>query len=362
MQMQKINRVVTAMQEKNLTQLVVSDPHSIYYLIGQMFYPGERLIALVLFADGNHKLVINKLFPANSDLTCELVWYDDTEDSAGILGGLLDHNAIVGIDKNLPSGFLLHMQELNSASGYVNGSPIVDGVRRIKDAEEQEKMRISSRLNDQVMAKLIPFANQGMTEEELTAKCFQLYTEVGCEGVSFHPITSYGKNGADPHHEADSSKAKRGDCVVLDIGGMKNGYASDMTRTVFLGEVSDRAREIYNTVLEANLRGIAAAKPGNRMCDVDNAARDYITSKGFGQYFTHRTGHSIGMEDHENGDVSSVNEAIIQPGQCFSVEPGIYIPEEGIGVRIEDLVLITEDGCEVLNSYPKDLVVLPFEE
>ncbi len=134
-----------------------------------------------------------------------------------------------------------------------------------------------------------------------------------------------------------------------------------MTRTVFIGEVSERQKEIYNIVLEANLRGIAAAKPGNKMKDVDLAARNYIEEKGYGQYFTHRTGHSIGLEDHEAGDVSSVNEEIIEVGQCFSVEPGIYLPDEGIGVRIEDLVLITEDGCEVLNKYTKDIIVVPEE-
>ncbi len=132
-----------------------------------------------------------------------------------------------------------------------------------------------------------------------------------------------------------------------------------MTRTVFIGEVSERQKEIYDIVVEANLRGIAAAKPGNRMCDVDLAARNYIEEKGYGKYFTHRTGHSCGLEDHEFGDVSSVNEDIIKPGQCFSVEPGIYLPEEGIGVRIEDLVITTEDGCGVLNSYTKDLIVVP---
>ena len=118
---------------------------------------------------------------------------------------------------------------------------------------------------------------------------------------------------------------------------------------------------IYDIVAEANRRGIEAAKPGNRMCDVDLAARNYIEEKGYGQYFTHRTGHSIGLEDHEFGDVSSVNETVIRPGQCFSVEPGIYLPDEGIGVRIEDLVLVTEDGCEVLNHFTKDLIVVPEE-
>lgn len=134
-----------------------------------------------------------------------------------------------------------------------------------------------------------------------------------------------------------------------------------MTRTVFIGEVSDKAREVYEVVKEAQQRGIDAVRPGARMCDVDLACRNYITEKGYGEYFTHRTGHSIGMEDHEYGDVSSVNEDIIQVGQVFSIEPGIYLMDEGIGVRIEDLVIVTEDGCEVLNHFTKDLIVVPEE-
>ncbi|MCI7639281.1 MAG: aminopeptidase P family protein, partial [Clostridiales bacterium] len=256
----------------------------------------------------------------------------------------------------------LRLQDLKAASGYVNSSSIVDSVRQIKTLDEQEKMRTASRLNDGVMEKLVEILSEDHTELELKDILLKLYTDAGCEGFSFEPITAYAGNAADPHHEPDGSRGKYGDCVVLDIGGKKDDYCSDMTRTVFLGAVTDRQREIYEIVREANLRGIAAAKPGNRMCDVDNAARSFIEEKGFGKYFTHRTGHSIGLEVHEAGDVSAVNEAIIQPGQCFSVEPGIYIPEENIGVRIEDLVLITEDGCEVLNRYPKEMQVIPFPE
>ena len=199
------------------------------------------------------------------------------------------------------------------------------------------------------------------TEKELDQKVRELYAASGHSDVSFPPITAYGKSGADPHHATDSTLGKRGDSVVLDIGGIRNNYCSDMTRTVFLGEVSEKARKVYEIVREAQQRGIDAARPGARMCDVDNACRSYITEKGYGEFFTHRTGHSIGIEDHETGDVSSVNQSIIQPGQVFSIEPGIYLQEEGIGVRIEDLVLITEDGCEVLNHYPKDLIVVPMD-
>lgn len=354
----RIEKILKSMEENNIPQMIISDPVAIFYLTGKWIHPGERMLALYLNVNGNHRMIINKLFPQERDLGVELVWYDDVEDAVEILSRCVDRDAVMGVDKNWPARFLLRLQELGGGSSFVNASWIVDQVRMIKDEEEKQLMRISSRINDSVMEKVIPLVAKGLSEMELDHRVREIYKEAGCEGVSFDPITAYGKNGADPHHATDDTKGKRGDCVVIDIGGFKDNYASDMTRTVFIGEVSDRAREIYNIVLEANLRGIAAAKPGNRMCDVDLAARNYIGEKGYGQYFTHRTGHSIGLEDHEFGDVSSVNTDIIRPGQCFSVEPGIYLPDEGIGVRIEDLVLITEDGCEVLNRFTKDLIVV----
>lgn len=354
----RVNRILKSMEAKGISQMIISDPTAIFYLTGKWIYPGERLLALYLNTNGNHKLIINELFPQNEDLGVELVWYNDMQDGVAILNEYIEHEKMIGIDKTWPARFLLRLQELGGASGYVNGSPVVDEVRMVKDEEEQEKMRISSRINDKVMGELIPLAGQGLSEKELDEAVRKLYASHGCEGVSFSPITAFGKNGADPHHMTDDTRGKKGDSVVLDIGGMKDCYASDMTRTIFLGEASERQKEIYNIVLEANLRGIAAAKAGNRMCDVDLAARNYIEEMGYGAYFTHRTGHSIGLEDHEYGDVSSTNEAVIRVGQCFSVEPGIYLPEENFGVRIEDLVLITEDGCEVLNHFPKEMIIV----
>ena len=356
----KLSRIIEKMSEEKIWQIIISDPAVIYYLTGVSIQPGERMLILLLRADGNHRFFINDLFHQTRDLGAPIVYYNDTEDGVALVAKALIPGETVAVDKNWPARFLLRLQELHGGK-CVNSSSIVDGVRAIKTPEEQEKMRIASRLNDQVMDRIIHALPEDHTETELADLLLQYYLEAGCSGYSFEPITAFAGNAADPHHVTDGSRGKRGDCVVLDIGGRKDDYCSDMTRTVFLGEVSDRQREIYEIVKQANLRGIAAAKPGARMCDVDRAARDYITEKGFGKYFTHRTGHSIGLEVHEAGDVSAVNEAVIQPGQCFSVEPGIYIPEEGIGVRIEDLVLITEDGCEVLNHYPKDLTVVPFK-
>lgn len=355
----RLQRVIDIMKQREIPQLIISDPVAIFYLIGKWIHPGERLLALYIHQDQTIKLVINELFPQEEDLGIDLIWYNDIQDGVEILSKELKSDKVMGIDKAWPAKFLLRLQELCPDKRYVNSSLLIDEVRLIKDEEEKELMRESSRICDSVMEELIPWVSKGLTENELADKVKELFAKRGVKSMSFDPITAYAKGAADPHHATDDSKGKHGDCVVLDIGGFYENYASDMTRTVFIGAVSDRQREIYEIVREANLRGLAAAKPGNRMCDVDLAARNYIEEKGFGKYFTHRTGHSIGLEDHEYGDVSSVNEAIIRPGQCFSVEPGIYLPEEGIGVRIEDLVIITEDGCEILNAVSKDLIVVP---
>ena len=358
MDREKLKRIYKKMEERNLSQMIITDPPAIFYLTGKWIHPGERMLALYISTKGKERFFVNRLFPIEEDLGVEIQYFDDTEDSVELLSQVVDKESPLGVDKTWPARFLLRLQELKAASSYVNGSVIVDKVRQIKDKDEQEKLIQSSLLNDAVMSELIPYVVKGHTEKELNAIARELYKKHGASDVSFDPITAYGRGAADPHHETDDTKGKRGDCVLLDIGGVLNNYISDMTRTVFLGEVSERHKEIYQIVRNANLRGIAMAKPGNRMCDVDLACRNYIEEKGFGKYFTHRTGHSAGIEDHEVGDVSSVNEEVIEVGQCFSVEPGIYIPEENIGVRVEDLVLITEDGCMVLNHYPKDLLIV----
>lgn len=358
MKSERIEKIIKKMKEESLDQIIISDPYSIFYLIGKYISPGERLLALYLNDKNEAKLFVNELFPQEDLIDLDIVYYNDVDDGVEIMSRFMEDGDTIGIDKKWPSMFLLRLQEIFPEKTYINGSFIVDEVRKIKDEEERELMRESSRINDKVMSEIIPFVSKGLTEEELSDKLKELYKKHGASNFSFRPITAYGKNGADPHHFTDDSNGKTGDSVVLDIGGIYKGYCSDMTRTVFIGEVSDLQREVYEIVKEANLRGIAMAKAGNKMSDVDKAARDYIEKMGYGDYFTHRTGHSIGIETHEAGDVSSANDDIIKPGQIFSVEPGIYLADQGFGVRIEDLVLVTEDGNEVLNSYTKDLLII----
>lgn len=354
----RVQKILDSMKSQEVSQLIISDPASIFYLTGRWILPGERMLVLLLNPDGRHKLFINELFPIEEDLGVEKIILKDIQDGVQIMSSHINESGTVGIDKNWPSRFLIRLMELRSGVHFINGSPHVDLVRQIKDAEEIQKMRAASVLNDEAMRKLARLVRHEYTEKEMGTKLGDIYKKLGTtEGFSFDPIIGYGKNAADPHHMNGDDKPQKGDSVILDIGCVKDGYCSDMTRTVFYGEPSEKAREVYNIVLEAQLRGIAAVKPGATFADVDNACRDYITEKGYGQYFTHRTGHNIGIECHEYGDVSAVNNAVLKPGMIFSIEPGIYIPGE-VGVRIEDLVVVTETGCENLNKCTKDLCIV----
>ncbi len=353
----RLKKVLESMENQNLAQLIISDPSAIFYLTGKWIHPGERMLVLYLNLNGTHKLFINELFPVYEDLGVEKIWFTDIQDGVELLANHVDKENIIGIDKNWPARFLIRLMELKGGSAFVNGSKIIDKIRMCKDEKEQDLMREASKLNDKGMEKLIALISNKYDEKKMGQMLLNIYEELGADGFSFDPIVAYGANASDPHHSPDRSTLKEGDSIIIDIGCMKNSYCSDMTRTVFYKTASEKAKEIYNIVLEANKKAIAVVKPGIRFCDIDAAARNHIEAAGYGKYFTHRTGHAIGIEVHDFGDVSSINTDIVAPGMCFSIEPGIYLTGE-VGVRIEDLVLVTEDGCEVLNQYDKELRII----
>lgn len=357
MKTQRLNAVLDQMKKNSIDQMLISDPYAIFYLTGKMIHPGERLLALYINVNGNNKMFINELFPVTEDLGVEMVWFNDTQNSVEIVSNGIDKNGTIGVDKNWPAKFLLALMDLCPGCKFVNSSYIVDTLRSSKDEEEKDLMRKASALNDEAMKRLKDTINADLTEKQLANKLSGIYEDLGADGFSFSPIIGFGPTGADPHGTPGDRKIKAGDAIILDIGCVKDNYCSDMTRTVFYKEAPEKAKEVFEIVLEANKRAIALVKPGVRFCDIDAAARDYITEKGYGKYFTHRTGHSIGLECHDMGDVSSVNTDCVQEGMIFSVEPGIYLPGE-FGVRIEDLVLVTKDGHENLNKHDKELVIV----
>ena len=350
-------KVLKNMEEKGLEQMLVSDPPSIYYLTGKWILPNERLLALYLNKNGNHKLFVNKLFTVDGDIGIEKVWFSDTDPGCEIIAGYTNHDKLLGIDKKMAARFLLELMELGAGSGFKNASECVDKARRVKDEDEKEKMILASKLNDEAMERFKGLIREGVTEQQVAAEMNAIYKELGTEGPSFGPLVSFGANAAIGHHKPDHTVLKPGDCVLFDVGCKKNSYCSDMTRTFFYKSVSEKGREVYEIVKKANLAAQAAMKPGMRFCDIDKVARDIITEAGYGPNFTHRLGHCIGIEVHDAGDESSINTEVEEEGMIFSCEPGIYLPGE-LGVRIEDLMLMTKDGAVSLNHVSKELEVI----
>ncbi len=234
---------------------------------------------------------------------------------------------------------------------------LVNHLRAAKDEEEIAFMVEAQRITDAAFDEIIKFIRPGLTEQEVAAKLVYEMLRMGASKVSFDPIVVSGPNGSLPHGIPSDKKIESGEFVTLDFGCMYGGYCSDMTRTVAVGEPTEEMRKVYNTVLQAQLAGIAATKAGIPGKEIDGAARKVIEDAGYGDYFGHGYGHSLGLEIHESPNASSSEEKILPVGAAVSAEPGIYLPGK-FGVRIEDVVVYTDDGCVVLTKSPKNLLVL----
>ena len=353
----RLERVRENMARRGLRQALIVDPLSIWWLCGYYTEPYERFLALYVPAEGAPTLFANRLFPDASDCGARVTTFSDTDDPVPLVGQVTDHAAPLGVDKELAARWLVPLMESGAASGFVLASDVVDDARSIKDAREQELMRRASATNDAAMAWLAAQVRPGVTELEIADGLLGEYRRLGAQDHSFAPIVSFGDHAADPHHEPDATPLAPGDMVLFDVGCRQDWYCSDMTRTFFTAEPTEHQRAVYETVRRANEAAEEVVRPGVTFAEIDLTARRVIEEAGWGEAFTHRLGHQIGLVDHEPGDVSATHDEPVRPGQCFSIEPGIYLPGD-LGVRIEDLVIVTEDGCEVLNSYPKGITVL----
>ncbi len=351
----RIQRVTARMREAGLDQILVTATTSLFYLTGHWVEPHERMIALLLTADGKTTLFGNEIFGLPSTPELPLVTHKDGEDPVAALAQAVRPGRL-GVDKFWYSKFLIGLMSHRPDVIPVEGSAPVDLTRMTKDQAERAAMVHSSAMNDQVMAAAIAAIHAGVRENELAALVNREFLARGadCEGTQ---LVCFGPNGADPHHSGDATVLKPGDSIIFDIFTPISRYWCDMTRTVFYREVSPRQRQVYELVRQANAAAEAAVRPGVALSELDGIARRVIADGGFGPNFTHRLGHGCGIDCHEPPDVSGASDAVCRPGMVFSIEPGIYLPGE-FGVRIEDLVMVTEDGCQVLNAHPKDLTVV----
>ena len=244
-----------------------------------------------------------------------------------------------------------------AAVELVPAQTIIEALRASKDEDELALMRKAQEITDRAFTEVCSRIHEGMTEKELCAELIYCLYKNGAEGLSFDPIVVSGPNTSMPHGVPGDRRLQKGDFITMDFGVLYRGYCSDMTRTVALGHATEKMREVYQTVLKAQLAGLAVSKAGVAGKAVDAAARDVITEAGYGAYFTHSYGHSLGLEIHEAPNCNTRNDLPIPLHAVVSAEPGIYIPGE-FGVRIEDVAVFEENGCRILTKSPKELMIL----
>jgi len=351
-----LERVATA----GLDGLLVSPGADLEYLTGYAPMQLERLTMLLVTAAEDPVLVVPALEAPGAEIAAgiggvEIVRWTDADDPYRHLAGRMRPGRYAVTDRTW-SFHLLALEEATADCSFVATGVAVPLLRAVKEPDEIERLRAVAHSADAAFAGIVDVAFAGRRELDVATDLDRLLREHGHATVDF-TIVGSGPNAASPHHDVSERVIERGDAVVLDFGGTSRGYWSDITRTVFVGEVSEEQRTVHGVVRAAQQAAFEAVRPGVAAEDVDRAARAVIAEAGHGEAFIHRTGHGIGIELHEPPYIVEGNATPLEPGMTFSDEPGIYLPGR-FGVRIEDQVVVTPGGAERFNEAPRDLVVV----
>jgi len=350
----RMRRVVADAGHAGLDGLVVMPGPELFWLTG--YRPTaitERLTMLALTPDQEPTLLVPTLERPDAEgavgaPSLTIVDWGDGEDPFARASALIPERTTMGISDSAWAMHLLGLQAALPGSSYRSLTQSLPMLRAVKDANELARLEAAGAAADATYEQILGVRFAGRKETEVAADLARLLREFGHEQVDFTVVGS-GPNGANPHHEAGERRIEQGDAVVLDFGGLMNGYGSDTSRTVCVGEPSAEVREVHEIVRQAQQAGVEAARPGVACQEIDRAARKTITDAGYGEQFIHRTGHGIGTTTHEPPYMIEGEEQPLLPGMCFSVEPGIYLADR-FGVRIEDIVTVTETGWLRLNN------------
>jgi Xaa-Pro dipeptidase len=363
----RFSRLFSAMDSAGMEVVALNPGPSLTYLTGLTFHLMERPTVLLAALPDQVGLIlprleVGKLSQSSRPMQAftfddnPALWPDTFRKACQALG--IDGKT-VGVEpirlRYLELGYL---QQAAPKAQFVSAADILEGLRMQKDAAEVAKMRQAVRIAQDSLEATLKLAQVGMTEREFAAELTIQMLRGGADaGNPFAPIVASGPNSANPHAGASERRLTAGDLLVIDWGASYQGYVSDLTRTFAIRDVDAQMRAVAAIVAEANTAGRAAARPGIPAGDVDRAARAVIERAGYGEYFTHRTGHGIGMEGHEPPYMFAENSLELAPGMAFTVEPGIYLTGKG-GVRVEDNVVITDTGAETLSDLPRELRVI----
>lgn len=364
---ERLQKTSAWMKENGIDVCFLTSPDNVFYLSGYFTDPHERLLGLAVFQEEEPFLVLpamEKNDALQSGWPHEIIGFTDTQNpwemvhtsAAKRLGKTASKVAIEKEHLNVERYEEL-MKLFPEAKQFVSAEEKMRSLRLVKDERELKALREAAALADYAIEVGASEIKEGKTELEVLAAVEFELKKKGVSQMSFSTMVLTGQNAASPHGNPGQTKIKKGDFVLFDLGVVVDRYCSDITRTLAYGDISDKQKEIYDTVLKAQLAAIESSKPGTPCSAVDLAARSVIAEAGYGEYFPHRLGHGLGINIHEYPSVTETNSLKLEEGMVFTIEPGIYVPGVA-GVRIEDDVHVTASGLEVLTKYPKELQII----
>jgi Xaa-Pro aminopeptidase len=364
MAQQHVRRLVRAAEvsaREGLSALLIAPSADLIYLTGYDPPPLERLTCLVVRPGRDPVLVVPTLERplaqgSGAERLVEVADWGETDDPYDLVTRVVGKGAKIGCSDRMWAAHLLRLQDSLGATEYVPASAVLGPLRSVKDDQELGLLRRAARAADETFRRIVHTRLEGRSERDVADQLAELLVQMGHDRVAF-TIVGGGANAASPHHEPGGRTIQGGDAVVMDFGGRVGGYCSDITRTVAVRQPPREFDHVYEVVQEAQDRAFRAVKPGVPAETIDRAARQVIEEAGYGDLFVHRTGHGIGLEEHEQPYLVAGNREPLRPGMCFSIEPGVYLTGR-FGIRIEDIVTVTEDGAQRLNHADRDLQVV----
>lgn len=356
--MDHYKEIAARLEEFELDAMLITGGHNLLYASG--FDSGEDGVTLVTKQGAWYFTDSRYIEAAENTVTgAKLKLMDTDHRYPALINEVIDELGLkkLGIeDESMTvSQFNDYTKKLHAQ--LVPAQKVITPLREVKDDGQMELLIKAQRISEKALDEALGYIKPGMTEAEIAARLVFDMMRFGAKKVSFDPIVASGPNGSMPHAVPTERKVEKGEFITMDFGCIYGGYCSDMTRTVAVGEPTEEMKKVYHIVLEAQLAGIAAAKAGVTGKDVDGAARKVIEDAGYGEYFGHSFGHGVGIEIHEEPRAASTNDKPLPAGAVISAEPGIYLPGK-FGVRIEDVLRVTEGGNEILTKAPKELIIL----
>ncbi|WP_297421638.1 M24 family metallopeptidase [Thermococcus sp.] len=357
----RLERFISLMKGRGFDGALISPGTNMYYLTGlQVHEAGERLTLLVTGSDGSYRLLAPGLYKNVVGNFPATFWRDGEnpyEKLAWILAEFKLSSGKLLVEDTMRSDWLINILRISNRDfEFYPLSSVIRELRMRKDEHEIELMKHAAKVVDRVFEELLGWELLGMRESELALKMELRIRELS-DGISFEPIVASGENAANPHHAPGKRRLRKGDLVILDYGAKWRGYCSDMTRTIALGKPNERLVEIYKVVKEAQEEAYKTVRVGTKAKEIDGAARETIAKAGYGEYFTHRTGHGLGLDVHEEPFIGPDGEVTLENGMTFTIEPGIYVPGLG-GVRIEDDIAVIDGRGKRLTRAERELIIV----